>query len=618
MAAAGPLESALADGSLGYVVENVTKNLTEALAASIGPSDLAAGETSALSAARAAFSFSDPSSLGQLLYAYRHVILMEGRILALALGVIYVGAHASLTRPHSAAPREDDEEGSRKKKKRAGKKAKEGLRLSDALLMPLFAAGALMGMYYLIEYMQDPALLNRIIRAYTSLVALASVGSFLGDGLNLVSSLVFPNVWTSHDGRLYRVDGARRVQWVQSTEASPPPSRAAGAAAASAAAATTWEKDASRTTPFPDLLATPLRWLPASTATSIAAVSWSVRRLVRESWSIHVLLRGVGAEEIEGLSIHALVGLGLSAVVVYVDYFLGLSPALLNNVMGLGLTYFALQVVSLTSFGIGSTVLLGLFLYDIVMVFYTPFMVKVATTVEAPIKIVAASGGQSGMLGLGDIVVPGLYICMCLRYDLYRHYARQVRQVETSLTTTAQTGDYEMTAETMSTTTAATRHVKSPYIDPQGRWGDRLWTRTATPTTPGLSAARFAKPYFVTSMVAYVVGLTGAMLAMVISRQGQPALFYLVPALLLATWGRAALAGHLPDMWAYTEDSSLDTKDVVVDLDADGMPIKQGGGDEKDKKEKLGADPEGAGNEQDFFVFAIRAPPDADSDELDI
>ncbi|CAK7204427.1 hypothetical protein SEUCBS139899_007184 [Sporothrix eucalyptigena] len=612
MAELGAVNGSLAEGSLEEIVANVTANLTTNLTGNnVTVGNATAGSGPALAAARAAFSLSDPESIKQLIYAYRHVFLMEGRILALALGIIYLGAHASLSRPHSAAPREDDGESkttedgqkSKKKKKRTADVAKESLRLSDALLMPVFAAGALIGLYYLIQYMQDPTLLNRIIRAYTSLVAVASVGSFLGDGLSLVSSFVFPNVWTSRrDGRLYRIDATKRVQWVKKM-----------AATSASDSADDWEEDSSRKTPFPDLTAAPLAWLPASTAATVTSLAWTVRRVVRESWSIHVSLRGVGAEEVEGLSIHTVAGLVLAASTVYLDYFLGLFPSLLNNVLGLGLSYFALQVVSGTSFAIGSTVLLGLFLYDIVMVFYTPFMVTVATKVEAPIKIVAASGGQSGMLGLGDIVVPGIYICLCLRYDLYRFYAQQIRHVNTTLTT-------QVEGQETATKTKSTREVKAPYIDPQGRWGDRLWTWTwtwpwsATPaaeTTPGLTAARFTKPYFITSMVAYGIGLMGAMAAMLITRKGQPALFYLVPVMLIATWGRAAVTGDLKGMWAYTEDSSLDTKDVVVEVDANGKPVKK---DEEKKK----VDEKKDGDERDVFVFAIRAPPETDFFEMDI
>lgn len=261
-------------------------------------------------------------------------------------------------------------------------------------------------------------------------------------------------------------------------------------------------------------------------------------------------------------------------------------------------------------------------------------MVTVATKVEAPIKIVAKSGSQSGMLGLGDIVVPGIYICLCLRYDLYRYYARQIKQVETTLETEAVAAVTEVEVDkkddakspaTTTTTKTTTREVKAPYVDPQGRWGDRLWTSTKT-TTPGLTAARFAKPYFVTAMVAYVVGLMLAMGAMLITKKGQPALFYLVPVLLLATWGRAAATGDLKAMWAYTEDGELDTKDVVVEVGADGKLVEKkeetkGGTKEE---EKTGEETEGEKtkdeNDQgrDVFLFAIRAPPEPDLFEMDI
>lgn len=611
-------------------IANITGNITDFMAAR---------NLTPMAAARAAFSLSDPSSITRLLYAYRHAFLMEARILGLALGIIYLGAHASLARPHSAAPLGDegndkdtgdktDGDGkikAKKKKKRTADVAKESIRLQDALLMPFFAAAALIGFYYLIQYLQDPALLNRILRAYTSLVAVASVGAFLGGGLSLGASVVFPNVWTSRrDGRLYRVDGTKRVQWVRKATASDATDATDDASA--------WEEDPTRTTPFPDVLAAPIGWLPAPAAARVTSAAWAVRRLVSETWSIHVALRGVGEEEIDGLTIHTLLGMALAGLTAYLYYFVGVFPSLLNNIIGLGMSYFALQVVSGTSFAIGSTVLLGLFLYDIVMVFYTPFMVTVATQVDAPIKIVAASGEQSGMLGLGDIVVPGIYMCLCLRYDLYRHYARQIKHVETTLTTEVAKPAVDdttnaATATKTTKTTTTTREVKPPYIDPRGRWGDRLWTSGAATaaTTRGLAAARFAKPYFVTSMVAYVMGLAGAMAAMLITRKGQPALFYLVPALLVATWGRAAVTGDLKGMWAYTEDGELDTKDVVVEVDADGKPIKadekkeEMEGRERDDKEEEKKKKESEDeNGRDIFVFAIRAPPESDFFEMAI
>ena len=53
-------------------------------------------------------------------------------------------------------------------------------------------------------------------------------------------------------------------------------------------------------------------------------------------------------------------------------------------------------------------------------------MVKVATTLDVPIKLLWPKsmlfGNQRGytMLGLGDIVIPGTFVGLALRYDYYR------------------------------------------------------------------------------------------------------------------------------------------------------------------------------------------------------
>ncbi len=257
-------------------------------------------------------------------------------------------------------------------------------------------------------------------------------------------------------------------------------------------------------------------------------------------------------------------------------------------------------------------------------------MITVATQVEAPIKLVAHSGGRASLLGLGDIVVPGIYICLCLRYDLYRFYAKQIKKVETPLETTeaaaaavsAADGTTEAdvsaaAAETRTTTVAVTREVKATFVDPQGRWGDRLWTvPLVSALTPGLAAATFPKAYFHTAIMAYLIGLVTAMGAMLVTGKGQPALLYLVPVILAATWGKAAATGDLRGMWAYTEDGGLDTKDVVVDVGADGEPIvKKDQTDDKKKETKEDEDDDGG---HDVFSFVIRALPELDWSDLDI
>lgn len=67
----------------------------------------------------------------------------------------------------------------------------------------------------------------------------------------------------------------------------------------------------------------------------------------------------------------------------------------------------------------------GLFIYDIFWVFYTDVMVTVAKSFDAPIKLIfpqdflehGVNGTQFAMLGLGDIVIPGIYIALLLRFD---------------------------------------------------------------------------------------------------------------------------------------------------------------------------------------------------------
>jgi len=53
-------------------------------------------------------------------------------------------------------------------------------------------------------------------------------------------------------------------------------------------------------------------------------------------------------------------------------------------------------------------------------------MIKVATKVDAPIKLLwpksmwFASDRGFTMLGLGDVVVPGIFVALALRYDVFQ------------------------------------------------------------------------------------------------------------------------------------------------------------------------------------------------------
>lgn len=97
-----------------------------------------------------------------------------------------------------------------------------------------------------------------------------------------------------------------------------------------------------------------------------------------------------------------------------------------NNFVALTLAILAIELIRLNKFKNGFLLLCGLFIYDIFWVFGTQVMVTVAKTLDAPIKVTfprdflihGIFGKQFGLLGLGDIVVPGLFIAMLLRFDL--------------------------------------------------------------------------------------------------------------------------------------------------------------------------------------------------------
>lgn len=96
---------------------------------------------------------------------------------------------------------------------------------------------------------------------------------------------------------------------------------------------------------------------------------------------------------------------------------------LANNVLGLAFCIQGIEMLSLGSFKTGAILLAGLFVYDIFWVFFTPVMVSVAKSFDAPIKLLfptADSARPFSMLGLGDIVIPGIFVALALRFDVSR------------------------------------------------------------------------------------------------------------------------------------------------------------------------------------------------------
>lgn len=99
------------------------------------------------------------------------------------------------------------------------------------------------------------------------------------------------------------------------------------------------------------------------------------------------------------------------------------------------------------------------------------------------------------MLGLGDIVVPGIFIALCLKFDIDRSIAKKLTKVK----------DFKL-------------------------------------------------PYFTTSFIGYIVGICATFAAMYIFDHAQPALLFLVPTCTLSVAALAFIKGDIEKLQSY--DSS--------------------------------------------------------------
>ncbi|KAF9222506.1 hypothetical protein BS17DRAFT_782953 [Gyrodon lividus] len=191
-----------------------------------------------------------------------------------------------------------------------------------------------------------------------------------------------------------------------------------------------------------------------------------------------------------------LLPVGMLPSILYSQSAARRKSALLTDILALSFSHNALSILKIDSFQTGCILLSGLFFYDIYWVFGTEVMVKVATSLDVPIKLLwpksvsfATERGFT-MLGLGDIVIPGTFVALALRYDRAR--AR----------------------------------------------------KTNTP---------FTKPYFFVTLTAYIAGLVITMAVMHTFGKAQPALLYLSPACILSFLATTFARGELGDAWMWLD-----------------------------------------------------------------
>lgn len=209
---------------------------------------------------------------GYKLYEERELMQMYIHLILSALFPIYIGAHASLRRPPSAAdPKkfktvedEDDDEID-------VESSVEGLSPSDAILFPVLAGLTLTGLYFLIKWIQDPKLLNKILNYYFSLIGVFGVGKLAADSLNVATTFVFPSVWSSR-GKTFVVDPLLSQQATGKVK----PARTQ-----------IHREFTDKTNPFPGLLSS------VQFPTSINKKLWGLRALLKNHWIFRAYIHGV-------------------------------------------------------------------------------------------------------------------------------------------------------------------------------------------------------------------------------------------------------------------------------------------------------------------------------------
>lgn len=177
----------------------------------------------------------------------------------------------------------------------------------------------------------------------------------------------------------------------------------------------------------------------------------------------------------------------------------------MNNGLGICFCLKGIERFSLGTYKIGAILLTGLFFYDIFWVFGTDVMVTVAKSLDGPIKILFPRSlvpNEDGkidlsLLGLGDIVIPGFFLAILLRFDAH--------------------------------------NAKVPYF-------------------PTDIYCKFPKPYFHSALIGYVLGMGTTMFVMIKFHAAQPALLYLVPACLGSSFITALARGEVKELLAYSEE----------------------------------------------------------------
>ena len=222
-------------------------------------------------------------------------------------------------------------------------------------------------------------------------------------------------------------------------------------------------------------------------------------------------------------------------LIVGVIYFMK-KNWILNNILGMAFSVFGIENLTLGEYKVGLILLSLLFFYDIFWVFYTPVMVSVAKKIEGPVKLMFPKLKEAieqmrkekgedneyagkpydpreyNMIGLGDIVIPGIYVALMLRFDIYL-YKKAKKDI-------AKFGFKNM-------------------------------------------------KYFLVTFIFYNIGIVITLCSMYFFNHAQPALLYLVPCTLISSTFTALINGDIKTLWKFNEEKIEEEDDDEEEEEAE-------------------------------------------------
>jgi signal peptide peptidase-like protein 2B len=179
------------------------------------------------------------------------------------------------------------------------------------------------------------------------------------------------------------------------------------------------------------------------------------------------------------------------------------------DLLAVALAVQAIATLRLPNLMVSTLLLCVFFVYDVFWVFISPLIFGKSVMVEVAIGVTSGSiplpmlvlvpkflSSGNGLLGLGDIVLPGIVLAYLFRSDFAK-----------------------------ATQSAPNRRLKLTEV------------------------LAVEKGYFVPCLCGYAIGLVVTFAALAIMQLGQPALLYLVPSTLGTALVIAAIRGELAQMW---------------------------------------------------------------------